>query len=99
MGARKLVGTPYLADPELRREYARDIAPRTRAALARILAEVFPEDGARPQRALDLGSGTGAGHEALRAWFGDDIEVVRVDRVAAPGVVTANLGRPRCRRR
>jgi ribosomal protein RSM22 (predicted rRNA methylase) len=91
VGARKLVGTPYLADPELRREYARDIAPRTRAALARILAEVFPEDGPRPQRALDLGSGTGAATEALRAWFGDDIEVVCVDRVASPGVVTANL--------
>jgi SAM-dependent methyltransferase len=91
VGARKLVGTPYLADPELRREYARDIAPRTRAALARILAEVYPPDGAQPQRALDLGSGTGAAAEALRAWFGDDIEVVRVDRVASPGVVTANL--------
>ena len=91
MGARKLVGTPYLADPELRREYARDIAPRTRAALARILAEVYPADSAPPQRALDLGSGTGAAAEALRAWSGDDIEVVRVDRVASPGVVTANL--------
>ena len=91
VGERKLVGTAYLADPELRREYARDIAPRTHAALARILAEVFPEDGVRPQRALDLGSGTGAAAEALRAWFGADFEVVCVDRVAAPGVVTANL--------
>ena len=91
VGARKLVGTPYLADPELRREYARDIAPRTRAALGRILAEVFPEDTVRPERALDLGSGTGAAAEALRVRFGDDIEVVRVDQVASPGVVTANL--------
>jgi hypothetical protein len=91
VGARKLVGTPYLADPELRREYARDIAPRTRAALARILAEVFPADSAPPQRALDLGSGTGAAAEALRAWSGDDIEVVCVDQVASPGVVTVNL--------
>jgi len=91
VGARKLVGTPYLADPELRREYVRDIAPRTRAALARILAEVCPADGAQPARALDLGSGTGAAAEALRAWFGDDYEVVRVDRVASPGVVTVNL--------
>jgi len=81
VGARKLVGTPYLADPELRREYARDIAPRTRAALARILAEVYPADGAQPQRALDLGSGTGAAAEALRAWFGDDLEVVQMGPV------------------
>jgi hypothetical protein len=91
VGARKLVGTAYLADPELRLQYARDIAPRTRAALAKILVEVCPEDGPRPQRALDLGSGTGAAAEALRAWFGDDIEVVCVDRVASPGVVPANL--------
>jgi len=41
VGARKLVGTPYLAKPALRDEYARDIAPRTEAALARILAEVY----------------------------------------------------------
>ena len=42
---------------------------------------MFPEDGARPRGALDLGSGTGAAAEALRAAFGDDLEVVRVDRV------------------
>jgi ribosomal protein RSM22 (predicted rRNA methylase) len=85
------VGTPYLADPELRREYERDIAPRTRAALAKILAEVFAEGAASPpSRALDLGTGTGAAAEALRAHFGD-LEVVCVDRVPAPGVVTADL--------
>ena len=54
VGARKLVGTPYLADPELRREYERDIAPRTRAALARILAEVYP--GGRRAAAARAGS-------------------------------------------
>jgi hypothetical protein len=41
VGPRKLVGTPYLASPDLRDEYARDIAPRTEAALARILDEVY----------------------------------------------------------
>jgi hypothetical protein len=41
VGPRKLVGTPYLANPDLRDEYARDIAPRTEAALARILDEVY----------------------------------------------------------
>ena len=38
-GARELVGTRYLADPGLRREYAEEIAPRTGAALGKILAE------------------------------------------------------------
>lgn len=46
VGARKLVGTPYLASPTLRDEYARDIAPRTEAALARILGEVYGSRGA-----------------------------------------------------
>jgi ribosomal protein RSM22 (predicted rRNA methylase) len=91
VGERALVGTPYLADAALRREYARDIAPRTRAALARILAEVFPSGAPRPRRALDLGTGTGAAVDALRAHFGADLDVIAVDRVAAPGVVTANL--------
>ena len=91
MGERTLVGTPYLADPALRREYARDIAPRTRAALAKILAELFPGSGPGPRRALDLGTGTGAAAEALEAYFGSGIDVVGVDRVAAAGVVTANL--------
>jgi len=91
VGARELVGTPYLADPALRSEYARDIAPRTRAALARILPEAFPPDAVMPSRALDLGAGTGAAGEALRAQFGGDLQVVGVDRVAGPGVVTADL--------
>jgi len=47
VGARKLVGTPYLASPTLRDEYARDIAPRTEAALARILGEVYGARGAQ----------------------------------------------------
>jgi hypothetical protein len=92
VGARELVGTPYLADPELRREYERDIAPRTRAALARILAEVFRAgEVAPPGRAVDLGTGTGAAGEALRAYFGADVDVVGVDRVASPGVISADL--------
>jgi SAM-dependent methyltransferase len=91
VGRRALIGTPYLADPALRHEYERDIAPRTRAALAKILPEVFPGGAPRPLRALDLGTGTGAAGEALRAYFGADLDVVGVDRVAAPGVVTANL--------
>jgi ribosomal protein RSM22 (predicted rRNA methylase) len=91
VGARALVGTPYLADHELRREYERDIAPRTRAALAKILPEVYPADTVVPGRALDLGTGTGAASEALRAHFGAGLDVVAVDRVAAPGVVIANL--------
>ena len=91
VGARELVGTPYLADPTLRDQYAREIAPRTRAALAKILPEVFPPDTVIPGRALDLGTGTGAAAEALRAHFGAGLDVVAVDRVAAPGVVTADL--------
>jgi len=91
IGARELVGTRYLADRELRREYERDIAPRTRAALAKILPEVYPADTVAPGRALDLGSGTGAASAALRAHFGASLEVVAVDQVAAPGIVTADL--------
>jgi len=93
VGERALVGTPYMADPTLREEYARDIAPRTRAALGKILTEVFPETGdvPRPSRAVDLGTGTGAAAEAVRAHFGGDVEIVGVDRVAAPGVLTADL--------
>ena len=91
MGARELVGTPYLADAELRREYERDIAPRTLAALGKILPGVFPADAVRPDRALDLGTGTGAAAQALRSFFGAGFAVVGVDRVAAPGVVTADL--------
>ena len=61
VGARALVGHAVPGrSPTLRREYERDIAPRTRAALAKILAEVYPADTAAPGRALDLGTGTGA---------------------------------------
>jgi SAM-dependent methyltransferase len=92
VGARELVGTPYLADPALRAEYARDIAPRTEAALARVLAEVYDARGAAPPgRAIDLGAGTGAAGRVLRARFGEAFEVVAVDRTAGPGLVRANL--------
>ena len=92
VGARQLVGTPYLADPALRAEYARDIAPRTEAALARVLVEVFDARGiAAPGRAIDLGAGTGAAGRVLRARFGESFEVVAVDRTAGPGLVRANL--------
>ncbi len=90
VGARKLVGTPYLASPTLRDEYAREIAPRTEAALARILEEVY-EAVAPPARAIDLGAGTGAVGRALRARFGEDLSVVAVDLLAGPGIVRADL--------
>ena len=91
VGDRALVGSRYLADPALRAAYESDLAPRTRAALARIFGE-FPDDtGVR--RALDLGAGTGAAGEAVRARFGEAVEVVSVDRVAAPGVIVADLAR------
>jgi hypothetical protein len=92
-GARDLVGTKYLADPGLRREYAQEIAPRTGAALAKILAELFGDGDAPPARALDLGAGTGAVGAALRTRFGGALDVVAVDRVAAPGIVVADLSR------
>lgn len=87
MGARELVGTPYLADPELRAEYARDIAPRTTIALTKILGEIFPDPTARgrPRRIADLGAGTGAAGTALRGYFGEDLDLIEVDRVAATG--------------
>jgi ribosomal protein RSM22 (predicted rRNA methylase) len=91
VGARELIGKAYLADPELRQQYARDIAPRTEAALGRILDEVWRSEETSPARALDLGAGTGAVGRALRARFGDATEVVAVDRVAGPGIMRANL--------
>jgi ribosomal protein RSM22 (predicted rRNA methylase) len=92
-GARELVGAPYLADPGLRREYEAEIAPRTRAALGKILGELYAGDAAAPARALDLGAGTGAAGAALRARFGAGLDLVSVDRVAAPGIVVADLTR------
>jgi SAM-dependent methyltransferase len=106
VGPRALIGTSYLADPELRRQYAVEIAPRTRAALGKVLAEVFPQkaetdtdtDAApdtRPRpRVLDLGAGTGAAGDAIRAHFGTAATVVAVDRIASPGVITADLAAP-----
>ncbi|HVV17539.1 MAG TPA: small ribosomal subunit Rsm22 family protein [Polyangia bacterium] len=90
VGARELVGKPYLADPALREEYAHDIAPRTELALARVLDHGWTGLPA-PVRALDLGAGTGAVGRALRARFGDGLELVAVDRTGGPGVVRANL--------
>jgi hypothetical protein len=92
VGARTLVGTPYLADAELRSEYARDIAPRTEAALARVLDEVWGAVGVGlPMRAIDLGSGTGAVGRVLRARCGETLELIAVDQTPGPGVVRANL--------
>jgi ribosomal protein RSM22 (predicted rRNA methylase) len=90
VGERALVGSRYLADPDLRRAYDTDLAPRTRAALAKIFAEVTQDWAVR--RALDLGAGTGAAGDAIRARFGD-VEVVAVDQVRAPGVIVADLSR------
>jgi Mitochondrial small ribosomal subunit Rsm22 len=95
---RALVGTPYLGDPGLRAEYDAEIAPRTRAALARILAPLSPRLSA-VRRVLDLGAGTGAAGETVRAQVeadagGSAVELVSVDRVAArPGVIVADLRR------
>ena len=95
VGARGLIGTRYLEDPALRAEYARDIAPRTEAALARVLAEVYGRGASAvpPARAIDLGAGTGAAGRALRARFGERLEIVAVDAVAGPGIVRADLAR------
>ncbi len=119
VGKRALIGTPYLADAELRRQYDRAIAPRTRAALEKILNEVAPAISREPSegsrtlprrtplgpspssvhapwrtrrlRLLDLGAGTGAVSAAFHGHFGDDVDVVAVDQVAAPGVLAADL--------
>ena len=89
VGERALIGAPYLADPALRAAYDAELAPRTAAALHRIFAGgAFPD----VRRALDLGAGTGAAGQAVRARFG--AEVVAVDRVPAPGVLVADLARP-----
>jgi hypothetical protein len=88
VGDRSLVGTRYLADPILRSEYVRDIAPRTAVALGKILRETFPDPGARehPLRVLDLGAGTGAAGAAVRAHFGNDTDLSSVDQIPAAGV-------------
>jgi ribosomal protein RSM22 (predicted rRNA methylase) len=96
VGQRALIGTRYLGDPELRGEYAAEIAPRTRLALGKVLAEVYGAAGASRQglRVLDLGAGTGAAGEAVRSFFGDTTAVVSVDRVPGPGMVVADLTAP-----
>jgi SAM-dependent methyltransferase len=94
VGERALIGTRYLGDARLRTAYAATIAPRTAAALGRILTQVAPSpDQERRWRVLDLGAGTGAAAEAFRAHLGGNVEVVSVDRVPAPGVVVADLER------
>ncbi|MFL5307829.1 MAG: small ribosomal subunit Rsm22 family protein [Polyangia bacterium] len=90
VGARELVGKPYLADPALREQYARDIAPRTELALGRVLDRGWTGLPA-PVRALDLGAGTGAVGRLLRARFGDALELTSVDRIGGPGIIRANL--------
>jgi SAM-dependent methyltransferase len=94
VGDRALIGRDYLADPALRDEYARDIAPRTEAALGKILAEVFA-GVPPPNRAIDLGAGTGAASAALRTHFGPPLEIVAVDRVPAPRLIPDSATAPR----
>jgi ribosomal protein RSM22 (predicted rRNA methylase) len=90
VGERKLVGSAYLSRAELRQEYEAEIAPRTEAALRRILGRVaFPQG--QPRRVLDLGAGTGAAGRAVRGYFGEDVELVAVDRVPGPGILVADL--------
>ena len=92
VGERKLIGTPYLATPSLREEYAREIAPRTEAALARVLGEIYGSRMAPPPaRAIDLGAGTGAVGRTLRSRFGAALPVVAVDLVPGPDTVRADL--------
>lgn len=89
VGARALVGESYLADQELRCEYESEIAPRTLAALAYILAETaLPA----PRRVLDLGAGTGAAGKALRERW-PDAELTSIDKVPGPGILRADLTR------
>lgn len=89
VGARKLVGEPYLADARLRGEYATEIAPRTVAALEWIFADTaLPAPG----RVLDLGAGTGAAGKAIRSRW-QSAEIVAVDKVAGPGILRADVTR------
>ena len=90
VGDRTLVGSGYLSRPELRQEYETEIAPRTEAALRRILGQVDFEPG-KPRRVLDLGAGTGAAGRAVRGCFGQDIELVAMDKVPGPGILVANV--------
>ncbi|HEY5284652.1 MAG TPA: small ribosomal subunit Rsm22 family protein [Polyangia bacterium] len=89
VGERALVGESYLADPQLRREYDSEIAPRTMATLESIFAGTTI---AVPSRVLDLGAGTGAAAKAIRARFGS-AEIVSVDKVPGPGLQRADVTR------
>src|SRR5215831_18331940 len=89
-GERALVGTRYLDDAQLRREYAAEIAPRTGAALAKIFAELYRGGAPGPARVLDLGAGTGAVGAAVRDRFGPEPEIVAVDRVRPPAAPHAS---------
>jgi len=89
VGGRELVGEAYLADTDLRRQYALEIAPRTLAALKSIFAQT---KFAVPRRVLDLGAGTGAAGQAVQArWPG--VQVVGVDKVAGPGILCCDVTR------
>ena len=85
VGARELIGTPYLTDPELREEYAREIAPRTSVALTKILTQTYSRTtlSERPRRLLDLGAGTGVVGATLKTYFGGELDLVEVDRISA----------------
>jgi Mitochondrial small ribosomal subunit Rsm22 len=89
VGQRELVGTTYLADTGLRREYESEIAPRTVAALEWIFGrQTLPA----PRRVLDMGAGTGAASSVIRTRW-PQAGVVSVDRVAGPGIVRADVTR------
>jgi ribosomal protein RSM22 (predicted rRNA methylase) len=92
VGARALVGEPYLANPALRRQYEEEIAPRTSAALKKIFAQLQSAGQPSPRRVLDLGAGTGAAGALARQQFGP-IELVSVDNVPGPGIHVADLSR------
>jgi ribosomal protein RSM22 (predicted rRNA methylase) len=88
VGDRTLVGSGYLSQPDLRQEYDAEIAPRTEAALRRILGRfgICP-----PRRVLDLGAGTGVAARVVRRCFGDDVELVAVDKVPGPRILVADV--------
>ena len=88
VGERTLVGSRYLSQADLRREYDSEIAPRTEAALRRILGQV---ELRLPRRVLDLGAGTGATARVVRSCFGDAVELVAVDKVAGPGIFVVDV--------
>jgi ribosomal protein RSM22 (predicted rRNA methylase) len=89
VGARELVGSAYLADVGIRREYESEIAPRTVAALESVFTgTALPE----PRRVLDLGAGTGAASRAVRMRW-PSAEIVAVDKVPGPGILRADVTR------